>query len=209
MKALLILLLPAFFVADVESESPPVTTCNRCWTNDNTKCCGEKEILCKGTTQCMTISEHCELNGQTYETIKKNCAIDFVCGQCFCMTIKDKVIMRIGYECETGNHSNANLQYVRKCPNELPPNGYKCPSCYRNDTDQGCESEGEVLCGGNELECVNFGTYIEQSDGTTRHISGQGCITKGGCDMGFLYMPGVKELTRNFLECKPAIPVEG
>ncbi|KAM5132535.1 uncharacterized protein ACMZJ9_019319 [Mantella aurantiaca] len=179
------------------------STCKRCWTLDSTKCCNEKTIVCE-RSKCMMLSEYCTINNVKYNTVKKTCAFEPLCGTCFSVSTKREFFLRVSGECREGVNSNAELKFNRICPDPLPHNGLQCTSCYLSNTTDGCDSTEKVKCGNNESQCVDYRGLVELSDGSRVPMSVKGCITEGGCDFGFSVLPGAKELQRRHMTCTKA-----
>nr|WCP86179.1 sodefrin precursor-like factor C [Lithobates vaillanti] len=183
------------------------TTCNSCWTIDSTTCCDERDLQCDGSG-CMTLSEYTVVDGEEYRTIQKGCSVPLLCDKCFSVTTKDNFLVRVGSQCGEGEGSNENLNYKDICTDQLKPNNYHCPSCFSIGSPTDCESTGYVDCLGLEMECFNYGAFVMLSDGRTMNVSLKGCITIGGCDIGYAGVPGNKELKRDHMICTPAIKKE-
>ncbi|XP_040183320.1 uncharacterized protein LOC120916422 [Rana temporaria] len=183
-----------------------LTTCKRCWTLDSTECCSEKEIQCDGS-KCMMLSEYCNVSNEIYNSVRKMCAVEALCNTCFSASTNHDFYLRVSAECGEGDNSNADLKFKELCNDQLPLNGYMCPSCYVNTSTDGCESEGMVLCRGNEFECLKFRSSVQLSDGSITPMSVQGCITQGGCQIGFGGIPGAKQYDPKEMTCTPATRV--
>ncbi|XP_073457359.1 uncharacterized protein [Aquarana catesbeiana] len=180
------------------------TTCNWCWNIGSTECCDERELQCDGSG-CMTVSEYSLTGTEEYPTIQKGCSVPLLCGKCFSVTTKDNFLVRVSGQCEEGDGSNENLNYKDICDTQLQPNNYQCPSCFSTGSPSGCESTGYVDCLGSEKECFDYGAFLRLSDGKPINMSIKGCLTTGGCDIGYAGVPGSKELQRDHMSCTPAI----
>ncbi|XP_040183312.1 protein RoBo-1-like [Rana temporaria] len=183
-----------------------MTTCNLCWTLGSTQCCGENQLQCDGSG-CMTSSEYCKISSVEYKTIMKGCSFPPLCDKCFSVTTKDDFLIRVSNACGEGDGSNAQVNYnTNICDSQLQPNNYQCPSCFTNSTTEGCESTGFVDCLGLEGQCLDYGGSVILSDGIPRNVSIKGCVTSGGCDIGFSGIPGGKQINLVRIICTPAIP---
>ncbi|XP_072283132.1 uncharacterized protein [Pyxicephalus adspersus] len=196
----------AFMILSVLVTTGYTTQCDTCWSIGSTKCCTKDEITCEGS-KCMTMSEYCSVGDLRLNTVKKTCGIEQLCGACLSITTACNFQTRVSTECGSGNYSNENLNFKKLCPDPLPPNNLKCPSCYKNGTTDVCESNEEVLCGGAETECLEYRGILELSNTLILPLSLKACITQGGCDNGFAAIPGAKEHQRVLMKCTPAIPV--
>ncbi|XP_040182796.1 uncharacterized protein LOC120916012 [Rana temporaria] len=183
-----------------------LTTCKRCWDLDSTECSTEKEIQCDGS-KCMMLSEYCNVNNVIYNSVRKMCAIETLCNNCFTASTNHGLNLRIRGECGEGDNSNAGFKHNALCCDKMPLNNFMCPSCYVNTSTDGCESNEMVLCRGNEFECVKYRSIVQLSDGKAVPMSFRGCVTKGGCKIKFGGIPGEKELEPKESTCTPAIPV--
>ncbi|XP_040183309.1 uncharacterized protein LOC120916415 [Rana temporaria] len=183
------------------------TTCNQCWNIDSTQCCEERKLQCDGSG-CMTLSEYTVIDSDKFRTIQKSCSVPLLCGNCFSVTTNDNFLVRVSGQCGVGNGSNENLNYKDPCDGQLIPNNYQCPSCFSIGSPTGCESTGYVDCLGMEEECFDYGAFVMLSDGKTMNVSLKGCITTGGCNIGYSGVPGNKELQRDHMICTPPIKKE-
>ncbi|XP_040183310.1 uncharacterized protein LOC120916416 [Rana temporaria] len=185
------------------------TTCNFCWNIGSNKCCDERKHQCDGSG-CMTVSEYSLAGKDEYPSIQKGCSVPLLCGNCFSVTTNDNFLVRVTGQCGEGNSSNENLNYNYKdiCDTQLTPNNYQCPSCFSTDSASGCESTGYVDCLGLEKECFDYGAFLMLSDGKPINMSIKGCLTTGGCEIGYSGVPGSKELQRDHMKCTPAIKKE-
>ncbi|XP_063800085.1 phospholipase A2 inhibitor gamma subunit B-like [Pseudophryne corroboree] len=180
------------------------TTCDLCWVNGYDKCCNVSSLQCPG--QCMTVSEYCNVDDRQYRTIQRTCGNPYFCSMnCFSVTGPPNFKVRVGIQCATGDHSNADLDYM-VCP-ELAENGYQCPVCYRNDTLEECSPDGYVKCSGYEKECVNYVAVVQYPDTVPRNVSVKGCVVTGGCNVGLAAIPGTKQMTLIKMECTNAMEV--
>ncbi|XP_077116131.1 phospholipase A2 inhibitor gamma subunit A-like [Ranitomeya variabilis] len=177
--------------------------CKRCWVNDYTQCCNEKEIDCPGS-KCMTVSEYCKCKGVEFNTMQKTCAIEELCGVCYSASNIHGFQLRVSNECGDGERSNADLNFKKICEDPLPLNKYKCPSCFLTNTTKGCTAEGEMICGGTETKCFRYGGTLQLSNGQTVGMSVQGCITELGCKYEYKPVPGVREIDRDHFICEKA-----
>ncbi|KAM3923437.1 uncharacterized protein RB166_012482 [Leptodactylus fuscus] len=206
MKASYICIL-AVLVTSAASDDP--TECSSCWNIGQTECCPTKSVKCPSGV-CMTVSEHCILNGQHHKTITKMCGDKTSCNGCFSVTTEQGLTVRVSSQCSTGNHSNDGHCYGIGCESLEKKNGHQCDACYSNSTMDGCIPTGKVMCSGSELDCVTFRGIIQVSDHTVQQVSVKGCITKGGCALGFGAMPGAKSMKELELACTAAekVPIE-
>ncbi|XP_073458171.1 uncharacterized protein [Aquarana catesbeiana] len=209
------------------------TMCKRCWNIDSTECGTEKDIECDGT-KCMMLSEYYNIRNVIYNSVKKMCATDIMCDNCFSASTNHGFSFRVSGECREGDNSNAELEYKeftgffsiysslqstqvdllsqlcitkKQCHDKMPLNNFMCPSCYVNTSTDGCKSNGTVLCRGNEFECLTYRSLIQLSDGKKVPMSMQGCVTEGGCKIGLGVAVGAKQLEAIEKTCTPAIPV--
>ncbi|XP_073458172.1 uncharacterized protein [Aquarana catesbeiana] len=182
------------------------TMCKRCWNIDSTECGTEKDIECDGT-KCMMLSEYYNIRNVIYNSVKKMCATDIMCDNCFSASTNHGFSFRVSGECREGDNSNAELEYKEQCHDKMPLNNFMCPSCYVNTSTDGCKSNGTVLCRGNEFECLTYRSLIQLSDGKKVPMSMQGCVTEGGCKIGLGVAVGAKQLEAIEKTCTPAIPV--
>lgn len=126
------------------------------------------------------------------------------CDMCFSVTTNQGVTVKASTQCSTGDNSNDDLEYKITCDSLEEKNGYECPTCFRNDSMDGCEATEKVKCGGAETECLTYKGEVQFSDGTTQKMSLQGCIVKNGCQFGFSALPGAKEIKQDTFACTPA-----
>ncbi|XP_073458163.1 uncharacterized protein [Aquarana catesbeiana] len=183
------------------------TMCKRCWNLDSTECSTEKDTECDGT-KCMMLSEYYNISNVIYNSVKKTCATDIMCDNCFSASTNHGFSLRVSGECREGDNSNAELEYKEQCHDKMPLNNFMCPSCYVNTSTDGCKSNGMVLCCGNEFECLKYRSLVQLSDGKKVPMSIQGCITEGGCKIGLGVVVGGKQLEAIEMTCTPAIPVD-
>ncbi|XP_066463179.1 phospholipase A2 inhibitor gamma subunit A-like [Eleutherodactylus coqui] len=203
MRKSYICILFAFMTLIASAQS---TTCSACWPIGDTECCKEKERECPSGL-CMTTSEFCQLDDKKYQTIQKGCGDSNYCNGCLRVTTEKGLTVEACAKCCTGEKCNDDLSYTRASVEE--PNGYFCPACYKNDTTEVCNPGSDVVyCRGAQTECVKYGGGVIFSDGTAHPVSAQGCITQGGCQLGFSALPGAKEAQRMTMECTPATKIE-
>ncbi|XP_073458158.1 uncharacterized protein [Aquarana catesbeiana] len=181
------------------------TMCKRCWSLDSTECSTEKDTECNGT-KCMMLSESIKNSNVIYNTVKKTCATDIMCDNCFSVSTNHGFKLRVSGECREGDNSNAELEYKEQC-DKMPLNNFMCPSCYVTTSTDGCKSNGMVLCRGNEFECLKFRSLVLLPDGKEVPMSMQACFTEGGCKMGDEFVIGAKQLKAIEKTCTPAIPL--
>ncbi|XP_073458165.1 uncharacterized protein [Aquarana catesbeiana] len=182
------------------------TMCKRCWNIDSTECGTEKDTECDGT-KCMMLSEYYNISNVIYNSVKKTCATDIMCDNCFSISTNHGLSVRVSGECREGENSNAEMKYKEQCHDKMPLNNFMCPSCYVNTSTDGCKSEGMVLCRGNEFECLTYRSLVQLSDGKEVPMSMQACFTEGGCKIGLAVVVGAKQLEAVEKTCTPAIPV--
>ncbi|XP_073458176.1 uncharacterized protein [Aquarana catesbeiana] len=182
------------------------TMCKRCLNLDSTKCCREKDTECDGT-KCMMLSQYLNISNVIYNGVKKTCATDIMCDNCFSISTNHGFNLRVRGECREGDNSNAEMKYKEQCRDKMPLNNFMCPSCYVTTSTDGCKSNGMVLCRGNEFECLKYRSLVQLSDGKEVPMSMQGCITEGGCKIGIGVVLGTKQLEAIEKTCTPAIPV--
>ncbi|XP_073458167.1 uncharacterized protein [Aquarana catesbeiana] len=180
--------------------------CKRCWNIDSTECGTEKDTECDGT-KCMMLSEYYNISNVIYNSVKKTCATDIMCDNCFSISTNHGLSVRVSGECREGENSNAEMKYKEQCHDKMPLNNFMCPSCYVNTSTDGCKSEGMVLCRGNEFECLTYRSLVQLSDGKEVPMSMQACFTEGGCKIGLAVVVGAKQLEAVEKTCTPAIPV--
>ncbi|KAM4016147.1 uncharacterized protein ACNLHF_002598 [Anomaloglossus baeobatrachus] len=152
----------------------------------------------------MTISEYCKCKGVEFNTIQKTCAIEEICGACYSASNIHGFELRVSAECGERDLSNADLNFKKICEDPLPPNKYKCPSCFFTNTTKGCKAEEEMTCGGTETECFRYGGTLQLSNGHIADISVQGCITKLACKYQYKPVSGVREMDRDHFICEKA-----
>ncbi|XP_073458169.1 uncharacterized protein [Aquarana catesbeiana] len=181
-------------------------TCKMCSSLDSTKCSTEVDTECDGP-KCMTVSESIKNNNVIYKSVKKTCATDILCDNCFSVSTNHGFKLRVSGECREGDNSNAELEYKEQCRDKMPLNNFMCPSCYETTSADGCKSNGMVLCRGNEFECLKYRSLVQLPDGKEVPVSMQGCITEGGCKMGEEFVFGAKQVKETERTCTPAIQV--
>ncbi|XP_075047529.1 uncharacterized protein LOC142107807 [Mixophyes fleayi] len=177
--------------------------CNECWVVGGTECCDVNIIECpilpeQPELQCMTMSEYCVVDDKELRSMRKTCG-NQLCNLCITLTTGHGFNVRASTQC---NSTNADLNFTERC-NNLTTNGLKCPSCYEKTTD-GCKDVGTVDCVQGETQCVDYAGEVQFSDGSVNPLSFKGCIVTGGCDVGFLGLPGSKEIKRTTFNCTAA-----
>ncbi|XP_073458164.1 uncharacterized protein [Aquarana catesbeiana] len=149
------------------------TMCKRCWNLDSTECSTEKDTECDGT-KCMMLSEYYNISNVIYNSVKKTCATDIMCDNCFSASTNHGFSLRVSGECREGDNSNAELEYKEQCHDKMPLNNFMCPSCYVNTSTDGCKSNGMVLCCGNEFECLKYRSLVQLSEFYILYVIGKG-----------------------------------
>ncbi|XP_075047525.1 uncharacterized protein LOC142107804 isoform X2 [Mixophyes fleayi] len=176
-------------------------TCNECWVIGGTECCNVKNTTCP-LPGCMTMSEYCVVEDKHFRSIRKTCGNE-LCNLCLTVTTGLDFNVRVSTQCGKGDGSNANLNFTESC-NNLTTNGLKCPRCYNGTSAEGCADNGTVACVGKEMQCADYAGVVQYSDGSVNYISYKGCIVTGGCLVGFLGLPGTKEIKRKTFNCTAA-----
>ncbi|XP_073458175.1 uncharacterized protein [Aquarana catesbeiana] len=121
------------------------TMCKRCWSLDSTECGTEKDAECDGT-KCMMLSEYFNISNVIYNTVKKTCATDIMCDNCFSVSTNHGFKLRSSGECREGDNSNAELEY--KDGKEVPMSMQGCI------TEGGCKMGDGVVLGAKQLEAI-------------------------------------------------------
>ncbi|XP_078507227.1 protein RoBo-1-like isoform X2 [Lissotriton helveticus] len=92
------------------------------------------------------------------------------------------VFLRITRKC--CDSDNCNGKKIKVNPVNMTLNGYKCPTCYTNNSTIGCTPVGDFLCVGKEDQCATFTRSGSKPGEPVKWHSVSGCATTDACDIG-------------------------
>ncbi|XP_075459385.1 phospholipase A2 inhibitor NAI-like [Ascaphus truei] len=179
--------------------------CQQGWSINSKTICSTIEVECSGS--CITYSDNCYVDNVYRPSIRKGCETNQdLCNITVSIKTDNGVEARVPTQCcET---DSCNQEHTFQTPQEdVPANPpLQCPSCYNNDSTVECVSNKKVTCSEGQGQCLNYVGKVQLADGSVHNMSYKGCITTGGCLLGFAVLPGSKQLKCNILECTPAVP---
>ncbi|XP_075462525.1 uncharacterized protein LOC142497941 isoform X3 [Ascaphus truei] len=183
--------------------------CKQCWNLNSTECCGNTFVDCTGA--CITYSEKCAVGRKSLLSIRSGCEYDLplqlvVCNKFLSIKTGAGVDAAVFVKCCDTDNCNENQQYENLQIDTFPVTPLECPSCYEAGSTEECVSSSHVNCTTDQQECVNYVGQIQLADGSVQNMAFKGCITAGGCDIGFVLLPGTKELKCKKMECTLALP---
>ncbi|XP_058052503.1 uncharacterized protein LOC131204883 [Ahaetulla prasina] len=161
------------------------TKCLECF-NDGASYCSSTEKNCPNGQKCIGVRSFANLSTEPIlsESMARSCvASAYHLEGSFHFNFGDKHIFE--FQSQVCNETNPN------CPTILPgdimriyENGKSCPKCYRTGYDN-CESDGEVLCLGDLVNCTEVnGEITNRKSGTKIPFAGKGCVSRSVCNLG-------------------------
>nr|UVZ00882.1 sodefrin precursor-like factor beta 5 [Plethodon albagula] len=181
--------------------------CEQCRNiGTETPCTGSVITCPETTTKCIQGLENDTLDGEVTLIAFKSCFIPAM-PEIFC-TVPEHMIRTarfFGRYTATCSDDNTASKAFPAINNTL--NGYKCPSCYTDNSTAECESDLEIECTGRQRECADMRGIQQAPEKKIKPISMKGCVTDGSCHVA-KYLPGIK--FKDFtVDCKPATPING
>ncbi|MEE6481814.1 hypothetical protein FKM82_013002 [Ascaphus truei] len=184
--------------------------CKQCWNPNSKECCGNTFVDCPRS--CITYSENYTIDGKSLQSIRSGCEYNSMLESLACnkfLSIKTGagVEVAVTAKCCYTDLCNENQQYENSQIDSSVEPIYKCPSCFNASSTEECVSSTFVTCNPDEGECVNYIGLIQRADASVIEMSVKGCITKGGCDIGFAVLPGTRELKYKQMKCTAPLPI--
>ncbi|XP_075462532.1 phospholipase A2 inhibitor and Ly6/PLAUR domain-containing protein-like isoform X2 [Ascaphus truei] len=146
--------------------------------------------------------------GVEYITIRKGCENNpLLCNRIISVKTNERVNDRVPTQCCDSDFCNQDLNFQNSQIDTFPEILLQCPSCYNGNSTEECVTSTNVTCIKDQGQCMNYVGVLQLADGTVHNMSFKGCVTTGGCLLGFTVLPGTKELKFNIMDCTPALPI--
>ncbi|XP_056399590.1 uncharacterized protein LOC130294130 isoform X2 [Hyla sarda] len=177
--------------------------CTSCLNPNGETCSSAESIECEDASGCVTVAGFTRFNSTKYPFIYKGCPIDIKCGEWLCVT-SGELDFQSYINCCKGE--NCNPEYFMPF-DDVAENCVTCPYCYEENNVDGCKSETEVKCRGNDTLCVEYRGKIRKPDGSQPGTSFKSCANTLGFN-NFSAFYGVQEIDRKVFRLVQPINVE-
>ncbi|KAM4014846.1 phospholipase A2 inhibitor 1-like [Anomaloglossus baeobatrachus] len=163
----------------------------------NSDTCEQEAIECPKGDRCITISEeYC--NHKTIRSIYKGCSGNIPCDEKPYGKANNYVYLMVSTKCCDTDYCN-NQSF--EMPKDDEPNGVVCPSCYEPNTVKECIPQNEMMCRGQDDNCVTFSGQFLEPDGFVACYSLKGCMSALGCKMDLSQLIGAQLLNQTIFKC--------
>ncbi|XP_069804892.1 phospholipase A2 inhibitor and Ly6/PLAUR domain-containing protein-like [Dendropsophus ebraccatus] len=196
--------LPALlFVAYALFSSGECLMCKSCKNSNGETCSSEESVECGNVSGCVTVSGFTKLKSIKYPFIYKGCPIDIPCEEWPCVTAVS-FDFQAYVKCCKGENCNPDY-YIPF--DDVGENGITCPFCYEDNNVDGCKSQTQVQCRGNDTLCVEYRGRLQKPDGSQPGTSFKACANSLGFN-NFSVFSGVHEIERKLFAVIPPINVQ-
>ncbi|XP_056397821.1 phospholipase A2 inhibitor NAI-like [Hyla sarda] len=196
----LLALLCIVYVLVISAES---LTCKSCSNPNGETCSSEESIECEDASGCVTVAGFTRFNSTKYPFIHKGCPIDIKCGTWLCVTSGELDFQSYVSCCEG---ENCNPEYFIPF-DDSTENCVTCPYCYEEDNLDGCKSETQERCRGDNNLCVEYRGRIRKPDGSEPHVSFKSCANTVAFNK-FSLVFGLQEIDTNVFRLVDPIEVD-
>ncbi|XP_069058175.1 protein RoBo-1-like [Pleurodeles waltl] len=164
----------------------------QCLSVNIESCSGSLDLCPKGVTHCFSGRENYTAGPNVVLTALKGCvdpAKQVTCGKEVGFT-SPALSLWITQNCCDSNECNRHKIHVP--PVKLTANGYKCPTCFTDQSSDGCTPTEDLLCTGKEDQCATLTGSAIRPDVPLKGYSIRGCATKNACDVGIVSLATTK-----------------
>ncbi|XP_069490585.1 uncharacterized protein [Ambystoma mexicanum] len=183
--------------------------CNNCLAKNQETCNNPFAVPCSNST-CATISELFYLEGEQIPTYEQSCLNlpPAACEALMRLSVEEHLKIRVTFDC-CNNTNNCNTGEYKRQREDAPPNGLKCPVCFKTNFTEPCDPFTNTMdCTLNEEECVTFIGKLRLADASEHLLSFRGCTIQDGCTSGFSGLYGTSAVGNYTLDCKAAMGVK-
>nr|AMO51450.1 sodefrin precursor-like factor [Cynops pyrrhogaster] len=180
--------------------------CEKCFSVGTTTCSGIYRLCPADVTRCVQGLENTTIGNETYLAAFKDCGTPSrrtTCGKILSFRTSVSVV-RISRTCCNSDYCNGGD--IQAPIVDESPNGYKCTDCFTDQSADACTTEKEILCTGQEKECVAVSGTVAIPGEAVNEYSVSGCVTKNFCGKRAFNLHGI-QLLKHDLKCSPAIKV--
>ncbi|XP_034294307.1 uncharacterized protein LOC117677869 [Pantherophis guttatus] len=183
------------------------TKCSQCFNDGGPSCSVSVQRNCTNEEKCFGVISTANLSiDQSLTTSSARSCVasaNQLTGS-FHFDFGDK--RTLSFDSEICNVTDGN------CPWGLPgdsmriyENGKSCPKCYRTGYDN-CESDGDVFCVGDFVNCTEVNGEISNfRSGTKIPFAGKGCVSQSVCSLqGKSFQHGSYKFTFKKVQCSKA-----
>ncbi|XP_071969004.1 phospholipase A2 inhibitor 31 kDa subunit-like [Engystomops pustulosus] len=182
-----------FYIGSVAA----VFQCYSCHRKNNVTC--EHEIVnCTKGDKCVIISEEYLYFNVTFRSIYKGCAGNLPCNSSHCGRINSEHHLMYNIRCCDTNLCNTQFFEMPKLGK---PQGPLCPSCYKENTVDGCEAKVKIRCQNKSDKCIKYSGTVKNPDGYVMSYSIRGCITPMECRFNLKRVVALETIQQSVFEC--------